>query len=170
MVSLSNFNLQMLQIVALCSQTVAGFRAKPKLLQTVNKLLQSVAEPKKTGRAGITFSRPGLACYSAADCLDPLRGYSFTVWPPGDNRTSRRRPSGGITERKERKDHSLWNRRRCAVLLPAKKQSRIVASPSRRDIEAKDGPVPTAAPAVKVRKKNETVEIAAAPISGNDGP
>ena len=27
--------------------------------------------------------------------------------------------------------------RRCAVLLPAKKQSRIVASPSRRDMEAK---------------------------------
>jgi hypothetical protein len=49
MVSLSNFNLQMLQIVALRSQTVAGFRANPKLLQTVNRLLQSVAEPQKTG-------------------------------------------------------------------------------------------------------------------------
>jgi hypothetical protein len=63
MVSYSNFNLQMLQIVALRSQTVAGFRAKPKLLQTVHKLLQSVAEPKKDGGDGITFSRPGLACY-----------------------------------------------------------------------------------------------------------
>jgi hypothetical protein len=62
MVSLSNFNLQMLQIVALRSQTVAGFRAKPKLLQTVHKLLQSVAEPKRRGADVITFSRPGLAC------------------------------------------------------------------------------------------------------------
>jgi hypothetical protein len=43
MVSFSKFNLPKLQIVALCSQTVAGFRAKPKLLQTVHKLLQSVA-------------------------------------------------------------------------------------------------------------------------------
>jgi hypothetical protein len=43
MVSFSQFNLQMLQIVADCSQTVAGLRAKPKLLQTVHKLLQSVA-------------------------------------------------------------------------------------------------------------------------------
>jgi hypothetical protein len=33
-------------------------------------------------------------------------------------------------------------------------------------MEAKE---PTAAPAVEVRKKNETVEIAAAPISGTDG-
>jgi hypothetical protein len=49
MVSFSKFNLPKLQIVALCSQTVAGFRAKPKLLQTVHKLLQSVADPKKTG-------------------------------------------------------------------------------------------------------------------------
>lgn len=32
-------------------------------------------------------------------------------------------------------------------------------------MEAKD----EATPAVKVRKKNETVEIAAAPISGTDG-
>jgi len=41
MVSFSKFNLPKLQIVALCSQTVAGFRAKPKLLQTVHKLLQA---------------------------------------------------------------------------------------------------------------------------------
>jgi len=43
MVSFSKFNVRMLLIVALCSQTVAHFRAKPKLLQTVHKLLQSVA-------------------------------------------------------------------------------------------------------------------------------
>jgi len=41
MVSFSKFNLPKLQNVALCSQTVAGFRAKPKLLQTVHKLLQA---------------------------------------------------------------------------------------------------------------------------------
>jgi hypothetical protein len=54
-------------------------------------------------------------------------------------------------------------------LLPAKKQSRIVASPSRRDTEAKDEASADRLPAVKVRKKNETVEIAAALISGGDG-
>ena len=67
MVSISNFNLQMLQIVALRSQTVAGFRAKPKLLQTVHKLLQICCRrPEKTGGDGINFSRRGAACSSSA--------------------------------------------------------------------------------------------------------
>jgi hypothetical protein len=41
---------------------------------------------------GIALAVRGLAG-SAADRLDLLRGYSFTVWPQGDDRTSRRKPS-----------------------------------------------------------------------------
>ena len=146
MVSFSNFTLQMLQIVALRSQTVAGFRAKPKLLQTVHKLLQSVAEPKKTG--GWYYLQASGACLlPAADRLDLLRGYSFTVWPQGDDRT----------QPMESPD--------AARSCPAKKQSRLAGGTWRQRTRS----VPSAFPAVKVRKKNETVEIAAAPIRGTDG-
>ena len=63
MVSFSNFNLQMLQIVALCSQTDAHADANPKMMHFVHKLLQSVAEPKKDRGGCYRLSRPGLSRY-----------------------------------------------------------------------------------------------------------
>jgi hypothetical protein len=104
MVSFSNFNLQLLQMLHFVNKLLqATVRSQNccRLLTNCCNLLQSVAKPKETGGDGITFSGPVFSCYPPLTVSASLGVTPFATWPQGDDQTKAIR-GGQLNAKSER--------------------------------------------------------------------